>query len=360
MIAFLLNPGGKLMRSKRKKHKKLTKAQRSARARRAYRVRARRSATAKYKASARKIIDRLTCAPGASRRWAALRRQCAAKKMASVGSESMYGSEFPSSGFFATNPRGKKHRRNRRRNYSHWIPAYANPGRKHRRARFNYRRHRARNTSWVPSFAMNPGGGSLSVKKPGQALAYGFSPTLLAKGAVTLAGWVGNAWATKQLSGLSFMPSMLKSGVGSYAVGLASAGLTGALTSIVMPGYGMSVAFGGVLQQFAKAYNQYVAPMSTALPTLGSMEDYATQADVAAARPLGCMNGGCMGGGEELFNEAMIPSDGGSGLLGCMNGNCMGDYLTPAAAAAARPLGALGYTMNDAVIENTATEDLGS
>jgi hypothetical protein len=136
----------------------------------------------------------------------------------------------------------------------------------------------------------------------------GFKPAMLTKGAVVLGGFVGNSLLVSQLNKLSFVPAFLKDGVGSYAVGLGTAGLTGALVGMAMPGYGATVAFGGVMQQLVKAYNQYLAPMSSMLPKLGAFGDYLTRENAANARPLGNY----------------------------------GDYLTRENAASARPLGSLG------------------
>jgi hypothetical protein len=307
----------------------------------------------RYKTLARRLIDRITCAPGAARRWHKLRARCPVKSVAGsvplTESEEEWKSKWYGSG---ENPR-----RRRRRNG--------------RRARYHYRR---RNTMWTPSYAMNGIGKSLTT---------GFQPELLAKGAVTLVGLIGNAIVNDQLDKLSFTPAFLKSGVGSYVKGLGTAGVTGALVGLAAPKYAFSVAFGGILQQIIRGYNEYIAPRASFLPKLGHFDDYATVEDVRNARPLGCLFGGCGGGlGQynspgynpvtQLFNPAIVTDDGNnsSGLLGmgcmngncmgCMNGNCMGDYLTRENAANARPLGRLGYTLNDAAIDGTATTELGS
>jgi hypothetical protein len=205
-----------------------------------------------------------------------------------------------------------------------------------------------------------------------KSMTVGYQPDMLVKGAVTLVGFIGNAFVTKQVNGVGMVPSFLKSGVGSYAVGLATAGITGALVGLAAPKYAVPAAFGGLLQQVVRAYNEYVAPKASFLPKLGSFDDYATVEDVRNARPLGCLFGGCSGGMGSLFDPSIIPAgynpnpgivpNDGVGLLGmgCMNGNCMGDYLTRENAANARPLGHLGYTLNDAAIESTATNELGS
>ena len=338
MFAFLLNPGGR-KHPKRSKRSKSSHAKRSRAARRAYRRRlyGRIGATkTRYKTLARRLVHRLTCAPGAARRWHAARRRC---PVSSTSSSAADDASF-SAGWYGAGENPRRRRRNGRR------------------AKFHY--CRGRNTSWLPAFAMN----GINMKQ----IASGYQPDMLMKGAVTLVGFIGNALVSKQVAGLGFVPSFLKAGPGSYAVGLGTAGVTGALVSLASPKYAIPVLFGGVLQQIVKAYNEYIAPKASFLPTLGSFDDYATVEQVANARPLGCLFGGCSGGmgswagPQDLFNQDVMPSDGGTGLLGmgCMNGNCMGDYLTPQAAAAARPLGALGYTLNDAAIDGTATTELGS
>ena len=209
------------------------------------------------------------------------------------------------------------HKRRRRHNARRHRFFNALFGRRHRRSgrrhrarnRRHYRRHRRYNSS---------GGGTLSIRRPFEALKAGFKPQLLTKGAVVLGGFVANSLLVSQLNNLSFVPAFLKSGPGSYAVGLGTAGLAGALGGMVMPGYGVTLAFGGVLQQLVKAYNQYLAPMSSMLPKLGAFGDYLTVEAAHNARPLG-------------------------------------DYLTPSAAAAARPLGGLGSMADNYIGEELAS-----
>lgn len=362
MFAFLLNPGGRKHKRRSKRRSAKRRSRRSVSARRSYLRRRVGAVKSRYKSLARRLMDRYICAPGATRRWLSARKRCPAKLKAAIPGGPSWEGVHATVGY---------NRKRRRRRNSTWVPAFASNPRRRRRARFHYR---SRNTSWVPAFAMN----GLGVK----SLTTGYQPDMLMKGAVTLLGFAGNALVTKQISGLGFMPGFVKSGPGSYALGLASAGLTGALVGLVAPKYAVPVVFGGVMQQIVKAYNEYLAPKASFLPKLGSMDDYATVADVQNARPLGCLFGGCGGGMGaynpvvDLFNPAVMPSDGGSGLMGmgCLNGNCMDDYLTVQNAADARPLGQLtvqdaldarplghlGYTMNDAVIESTSTEELGS
>ena len=351
MFAFLLNPGGRRGRRHKVKHRgrrSSVSIRRSRRARRSY-VRHYKSATrGRYKALTRRLLDRMICAPGAARRWHAARQRCPSRVKLSPSSFSASSGMAPAWSYGVE--RSVAANRKRRRNG--------------RRARFHYRR---RNASWLPSFSMN----GIGVK----SLATGFQPDMLTKGAVTLAGFIGNALVTKHVSGLGFMPGFLKAGPGSYVLGLGTAGLTGAAVGMLSPKYGVPVLFGAVLQQIVKAYNEYLAPKASFLPTLGSFDDYATVEQIRNARPLGCLFGGCGGGAlgqynaapgynpvTQFFNNDVMPFDGGTGLLGmgCMNGNCMGDYLTRENAANAKPLGAFGYTLNDAAIDGTATTELGS
>lgn len=94
-------------------------------------------------------------------------------------------------------------------------------------------------------------------------------------------GALGNAWLSGAVSG--FLPSMLQSGIGGYAVGLASAGVLGGIVSMAAPRYSGDVFLGGVLEVMTRMVKEYVVPM---LPLKG-MGDYLTVANAQEARPLG-------------------------------------------------------------------------
>jgi hypothetical protein len=179
--------------------------------------------------------------------------------------------------------------------------------------RRHYRRHRRYN--------VGGGGGALSLRRSFDALKTGFKPQVLAKGAVVLGGFVGNSLLVSLVNKSSCVPAFLKAGPASYGVGLGTAGLTGALVGMAMPGYGMTVAFGGMLQQMVKAYNEYIAPRFSFLPKLGAFGDYLTVENARNARPLG------------MFN----------------------DYLTRENAANARPLGNLGSMADNYIGEELAS-----
>lgn len=138
-----------------------------------------------------------------------------------------------------------------------------------------------------------------SLRRPVQALTSAFRPKLLIRAGTVVGGALGNAYLTGMVS--SYLPSMLASGPGNYAVGLGTAGLMGAALGALPMTRNVAgdVFFGGVIEVATRAIKEYVVPM---IPGLSGLGDYLSTADAAGARPLG-------------------------------------DYLTPANAASARPLG---------------------
>ena len=180
--------------------------------------------------------------------------------------------------------RHKRRRRHSARRHRFFNALFGRHHRYGRRHRAHNRRHHRRSRRYNAS-----GGGALSIRRPFEALKSGFKPQLLTKGAVVLGGFVANSLLLNQVNKLGFVAAFLKAGPGSYVIGLGTAGLAGALAGTVMPGYGVTLAFGGVLQQLVRAYNQYLAPMSSYLPKLGAFGDYLTVENAANARPLGYM-----------------------------------------------------------------------
>ena len=154
----------------------------------------------------------------------------------------------------------------------------------------------------------NPGAGVLAaVRKP-------FNVTVLKSAAIMAAGAVGNTYLVNALKGFGFMPSMLTSGIGSYALGLGSAGLLSAGVNMVRPAWGGQVLAGAVMAEVARALKEIVLPKLG----LGYFGDYLTPGNAAGALPLGYF----------------------------------GDYLTPGNAASALPLG--GFSGDDTVSEELA------
>jgi len=347
MFAFLLNPRGKKRRSrkaKRRTYKKRYARKRYARKKRVS-MRRRLSGIRAYRhrraliggQAARKAIQALACGPRPYRTLKRLRKKCPVKGVAAV----MPATKIP--GYIGPYEKNRRRYRNprfkyRARNYSTWIPAYKNP-------------------SWVPSYAMNP-----NTTFTGK-LAAGFRPGVLISAVPVVGGAIGNAMLASYVT--RFLPGMLQTGFPNLLVGLATAGLLGAGIGMLAPRMGGPIFFGGVIEVVTRGVRSYILP--TIEKVKSGISDYLTVGDAAAARPLGCYGGGCMGLYEpspeamssQVYNSMIDWSPQASTTpesLGPQIG--FSDYLTPAAAAAARPLGYLGYTMNDAAIESTATEEL--
>lgn len=219
------------------------------------------------------------------------------------------------------NPR----RRRRRRRKNSWpnsrsrhARAARRGWRKRRRRRnpvsYNRRHRRGRRRRRNP----NGGGGGLTLRRPIGALTAGLRPATWMKAVPLVGGALGNAWLSGIVSGMPFVPGMLRSGIGGYALSLGTAGLLGAGVGMLNRGWAAPVFFGGVLETLIRATRQYIMPLLP-LRGLGSFfGDYLTPMDAAMARPLGEF----------------------------------GDYLTRADAASARPL----YGLDEQ--EQTASEEL--
>jgi len=113
---------------------------------------------------------------------------------------------------------------------------------------------------------------------------------------------------------LSFLTE--RGGIGSYVLGLGSAGLLSAGVGMIMPRFAPSVLAGGVVGEVARIVRDVL------LHKLGltGMGVYLTPGNAAGAMPLGWM----------------------------------GDYLTPGNAAGALPLGDYGMSGDDTVSEELA------
>jgi hypothetical protein len=203
-------------------------------------------------------------------------------------------------------------------------------------------------------------------------LTAGFKPDPLMKTVPVVGGALGNA----VLSGMvgNFMPAMLQTGPGNLVLGLGTAGLLGAASGLVLsPRQAGSVFLGGVIEVVTRGVRQYLLPTLSGISGLG---DYLTRQNAADARALGCVGPNCpnpmgdyalsMQTGSYLpdFSQATgldnsgVPSYAQATDLNPysygMQG--LGDYLTPANASNARPLGALLY--NDRPVEGAIREEL--
>lgn len=321
MIA-LLNP-----RRRRRKASKSSRRRRGVF--KARRTRARR----KCAGIVRRAVEALTCGKGAAKRWRSLRRRCRLPARVTSGGAPSHGGI---AGIIAAGraPGAIIHNRRRRRrsrNYSTWLPAYSS------------------NPYWVPSYAMNPNG------RP--AVLSGFKPSVLMGALPYAAGAIGNPILSGFISG--FMPDMLRRGWLNSLVQLASAGLLGAGAGMVRPAWASPVFMGGVFQVVYGAFTQLLGGMR-------GFSDYLSVGDAAGARPLFGMATPDFGMyaadvdlsvGDRPVED--ISSNNDLSPEGMMPQNGFSDYLTVGDAAAARPLFGLGQqTMNDHVVEGTATDEL--
>jgi hypothetical protein len=186
----------------------------------------------------------------------------------------------------------RAHRRAARKGWRSRRRRASNPHRRYRRGRRGRR--------------FNPIGAAGSLVG---SLTSGFNVGTLKTAGVLVGGGLANAMLSKQI--ISLVPvDFLKTGMGSYATRLASAGLLSGLVRMVAPQYSGPVLTGAVMQVALKAISEYFPSMSF----LSGMGDYLTLSQVQQARPL-------------------------SGL---------GDYLTSQQVAQARPLmTGLGYGSDD-------------
>lgn len=343
MTAFLLNPRHK----RKRKYGKRKYGKRKAYRRRRWYGRRRRPLTGKsairtrlYRMGRRAglIEGGQKCARAVSAIRSGTKRR-SKKELAAI--HGPYASTIPVR-LLATNRRGRRARfnyrhRRRRRNYSTYMPAYSHGS----------------NPYWTPQYAMN------QANLVGQVTA-GFRPRVLMQVLPYAGGAIGNAFVSAWLS--RFMPAMLQSGAPNLLVGLASAGLLGAGVGMVSPRFGRPVFFGGLIEVATRGLRTYALPAvqraKAGLMGMLGLDDYLTVGDAAAARPLYGLDACCpslgqydlqaWGIGQELDVGAQSLDD----MLqtNAMNPESMMPQLT---------FRGIGYTMNDAAIEGTATDELG-
>ena len=203
----------------------------------------------------------------------------------------------------------RRQKKSKRRSYRRRSNAWRGSKRGHRKAALKGLRRRRRRNSSRRSSRRNR-------RNPGivRAIAAPFNVSVLRSAAVMAGGAVGTTYVSSMVRNLGFMPSMLREGIGSYVVGLGSAGLLSAGVGMVSPKLAGQVLAGGVMGEVARALKAYVLPMIG----MSGLSDYLTPGNAAAALSLGYMN----------------------------------DYLTPGNAAAAISLGSM--TGDDTVGEELA------
>ena len=132
-------------------------------------------------------------------------------------------------------------------------------GRRRRKARnsgvsYNYRRKRSRNSSWVPAYAHNP-------SRAISGVTAAFDVKTLSSTLPVIGGFIGNKYVSNFLSSLSFVPSMLKSGIGRSALDVLSAGILGAGVGMVSKAHGGEFLLGGLIQAMTGVAQAYVMPV---------------------------------------------------------------------------------------------------
>jgi len=96
-----------------------------------------------------------------------------------------------------------------------------------------------------------PSGARIVGLNPGGALA-AFNLGVIKSAVPVGAGMLGSSMLDGFVSGLSFTPSFLKSGIGSYALSLLDVGFMGVATKMVAPKYASAVVLGGMVNVIRK------------------------------------------------------------------------------------------------------------
>lgn len=160
-----------------------------------------------------------------------------------------------------------------------------NPRRRKRSKKYSYRKNYS---TWIPAFGSN--GGAVANLTGGVKSA--FKPSIFVEAAPVLGGFLASKYIAGIVGKQSFVPSFLKSGIGSYALDGISAGLAYMLTNAIAPKYAKNVLLGGAVQVAGKVLNAYVIPdsvKSMLADDMDGMEDYLSVASAQAPnlRPLG-------------------------------------------------------------------------
>ncbi len=296
--------------------------------------------------------------------------------------------------------RSSRRRRSKRRNYSHWIPAYRNPKRRRSRRKSARRRTRRRkkNAYYTPRYALNPRRRKRrtsyryksrrrrskrknyshwipAYRNPNGVLGVvtaGLSPKLLAALMPAAAGAIVNPMVSGWAATRDWMPSGLRTGAGKTVLNLMSAGVSGTLAGFVNRRWGVPVFIGGVFAALVEATNRYIVPAVTGIITpeqvaeveaqgdMKGLDDYLSVDDARRAQALGSYY--------SEYGDAHRTHPGlGSWLVPQQDqlDPRLGDFLTVEDARRARPLGQitttpLDYPSVDDVAENIAAMDLAS
>ena len=142
-----------------------------------------------------------------------------------------------------------------------------------------------------------------------------------------LGGAIANGYVRGQLiPSLSFMPKVLKSGLGNYLLGVGTSGVIGAIAGYFDFGIGQSMFVGGVSETAISAFAEGYAKRGTAkgwlapvTPNLGGLFGMGEELE-------GCEGYGC---GEEIEGLGLGPDDRFNMGLGPDDRFNMGDFVSP-------------------------------
>ncbi|MDD5707988.1 MAG: hypothetical protein PHR35_18875 [Kiritimatiellae bacterium] len=152
--------------------------------------------------------------------------------------------------------------------------------RRSRRISFNRRRRHRRNVG----YGYNP---SLSLSHPLSAVKAGFNMGALKRAGILSGGAIGGGLVSGALNQYvvgPYLPSVAGNKYAGYAVGLASAGLVGAIGGMVAPRFAGDLMTGAVVKVVADVINDLNLGGITAFKGMG---DFLTQRNVDSARALG-------------------------------------------------------------------------
>lgn len=154
--------------------------------------------------------------------------------------------------------------------------------RRSRRISFNRRRRHRRNVG----YGYNP---SLSLSRPLSAVKAGFNVGTLKRAGILSGGAIGGGLVSGALNSYvigPYLPSISGNKYAGYAVGLASAGLVGAIGGMVAPRFAGDLMTGAVVKVVADVINDFNLGGIRAFQGMGGLRDFLTQRNVDSARAL--------------------------------------------------------------------------
>ena len=119
----------------------------------------------------------------------------------------------------------------------------------------------------------------------------GFNVGALTDAGVLFAGLTANLFATNLIARQSFTPSFAQAGIGKAALGIASASLLGFGARKVLPRQAGLIFQGALLASVA----ELLTPLVDRVRGMAGLNDYATESQVAAARPIDSSMSGLAG-----------------------------------------------------------------